>query len=274
MSLRIYKESSKFLICFCPQHRDENNANFVINKCWHNGKPKGFGFCFACGYHTEYSSEFVDSMSSQLASKKETPRFREQIPVDWHKLTTDFIDGEGVENIKLAKKWDINPHTLFQYYVGWITGAYSIPMRDENQVIIGIQLRYETGDKCCLEGSRLGLFIPMITLDRQVIITEGFSDSAIATDLGFFGIGRPSAQAGNDLVLDFLSLNNVKDVTIVADNDQSEIGEKSARKLGDLLEQNGVKTRMIIPEGAKDLRNYFQINGREQTTDFLERKLK
>lgn len=431
--MKLYRENSKFIIAFCPKHKDENNANFVINKCWHNGKPKGYAYCFACGHHTEYSSEFVDNLSC-----KETQESIKQTPIDWkylqqqyvnnlnskfgmelyltngdytivdtedynvlskqswrimyeehtayvrrcsnnppeiqmHRLIlgldnndpikTDHKNGDGLDNrkcnlrlctveqnihnrkankdssskykgvwlnslyphrspnkwkagirpyndkqihlgyfdneVEAAKTYDnkakelwgvfaklnfpetseyrlkdlsvdlgISVKTLRDFGIGY-NNVFTFPMKDEQGRVIGVQYRNEEGKKWCVENSKLGLFYGTISLDKSVIICEGNTDAAVATDLGMFGIGRPSAQVGNSLVLDFLKLNRVKDVTIVADNDQSGIGLKSATKLSELFEQKGINRRIYIPEGVKDLREYYKTNGREETIKFL-----
>lgn len=275
--MKIYKETGKFIIAFCPQHQEEN-ASFIINKCFHNGKPKGYAYCFSCGHRADYSPEFVDSMSN-----KKIQRFREQTPVDWHKLTTDFmltkLDKDFYYLEKLAKEWNINIDALLIYFVGLYTNwgdhskAYTIPMRNELGDFIGIQLRYQDGSKCCIEGSKLGLFLPEIFLpNKGIIICEGFSDAAVATDCGFFGLGRPSAQIGDSTVLDFLQLNNITDTTIVADIDHNMIGQKSAEKLGDLLEQNDIGCRIIMGslEDCKDLRQFYMKYGRDKTIQILK----
>lgn len=263
MNIKISKETDKYLICYCHKHNDKNTPNLYINKTEINGHPKGFAFCFSCGYHKDFSPEEVDTMS-----KKRTKHIRERRPVDWYKLTTDFIDGKGIEQTRLAERWGINPHTLFQYYVGWTGDSYSIPMRDENNIIIGLQLRYEDGSKSCIEGSQLGLFIPNILLERPVVVCEGFSDAVVATDLNFFGIGLPSASFGHGVVKNFLDNRaTTTTITIVRDND--EVGKKSAEKMNKLFSPS-YDCRVIVPDGCKDLRETHQNKGKEFTTKWLK----
>lgn len=263
--LNIIKETQKFLICLCPKHPDNNIPNFYVNKCEHKGHPKGFGYCFACGYVRQYSSEFVDNMS-----KKKTKPFREQQPIDWIKLQESFKEARfGTKELsKLAREWGISTWTLFKYDIGWAGNAYTIPMYIPNKGIVGIQLRYEDGSKSCIEGSQLGLFMSLTNIEHPVVICEGFSDSAVATDLGFFGIGLPSAQIGHSFAQDWLVDNKVTSVTIVSDNDQA--GQKSSLKMKRLCEQKDIDSRIILPEPYKDLRQFYISNGREKTIRFLE----
>jgi hypothetical protein len=265
MSLNIIKETSKFLICLCPRHPDNNIPNFYVNKCEHKGHPKGFGYCFACGFVKQYSSEFVDSMS-----KKKTKPFREQQPIDWVNLHQSLIEyPEATKHLsELAREWKINVWTLFKYEVGWTGNAYTIPMYIPKKGIVGIQLRYPDGSKSCIEGSQLGIFCPLISNNPPIIITEGFSDAAVATDLGYFGMGLPSAQIGHSFAQDWLVDNKVTSVTIVSYNDRA--GQKSSLKMKKLCEQKGIDAHIVMAEDYKDLRDFYMSNGREKTVNFLK----
>jgi hypothetical protein len=82
--------------------------------------------------------------------------------------------------------------------------AFAFPMRDARQRIIGIRFRNQKGYKWAAECSINGLFIPVpLNPDGPLLIVEGPTETAAATDLGFAGVGRPANTSGCEYIVQF-----------------------------------------------------------------------
>lgn len=263
MSLKVIREDSRYLWALCPSHNDVHTPNLCINKTEINGKPKGYGYCYACGYRIDVSPEEIDKMSKRKTICRKT------IPIDWKQLnweyqTRTFISGKYHE---LEKQWNV--HCLFKYGIGYDDESHTFPMRREDGAIIGILRRFPDGRKICIGGSQLGLFMPNKPI-TQVVVVEGISDAAVATECGFWGIGLPSAAFGEKIVKKFLTLQkHYGIIRIVPDRD--EAGEKSKEKLlKELSEWESFgKTVVVNVSPYNDLKEYYLSEGREQTVKLL-----
>jgi len=194
---------------------------------------------------------------------------RKKVPIDWESLTKKFELSDLTErkSLRLTKEWKVNSLPL--YGIGWDGDAYTFPMYDADENIIGILRRFSDGTKCCVDGSQLGIFLPDC-VHPQVVVTEGFSDAAVATELGYFGIGKPSASFGEKIISNFLrkhltSLNEC--VIIVQDGDDA--GIKSRIKLQAELMRQGMTNIKVVAPHKSDLKDYYLKYGREQTINLL-----
>lgn len=155
--MKVIKETSRELICFCPHHKDENTPNLHILKVPHNGLPVGFAKCFSCGWTGKIGPKKVEKMSSKKKSI-----CRPQKPVNWKKIYKDSLEYSGCmdEIANLSIEWGVETESLLSMGMGWSWDyqAYTGLMYDENWDVIGIQLRSKNGSKWCIKGSNLGLF--------------------------------------------------------------------------------------------------------------------
>jgi DNA primase len=149
---------------------------------------------------------------------------------------------------------------------GWDGKNYTFPLRDHCNNIVGIQRRRPDNSKRSIRGSIAGLFLPqgMEYHSDVVFVCEGLSDTVTAFNLGFFAIGRMSATTGT-MELKRLLCN--KRVVIVGDNDETgrKAAEHLARKLGNTVTRGAIR---YPPEG-KDLREFFNKKGIDETRKFL-----
>lgn len=253
------EETAKNLIGYCIYHDDKNNANLHITK---TGKWKGYFKCFACGAKGKIPEEFVDKMSKRKQICRKT------IPIDWVELNKEyqlqsFITGEYTI---LERDWNVK--SLLKYGIGWDNEAHTFPMRNESGVIIGILRRFPDGHKICIEGSQLGLFIPNMQITSVIVIVEGVSDSAVATECGYYGIGLPSASFGHALVRKFLEdWKYSGKVLYVAD--ANEAGKKSAEKMRKFLTSR-LECGIIQMEKYGDLKEFYLAEGKEETIKLLK----
>ena len=152
---------------------------------------------------------------------------------------------------------------------GWDGEAYTFPVRDDKDQIIGIQRRFPDGSKSMVKGSANGIVIPRLdwTNLNVLFICEGVSDTATAVDFGFKVIGRLNCGTGKDHIIKFCIKKLPNQIVIVADND--EAGLKGAKSLGLSISQ-GYKLFVVPqpeilvavpPNNAKDLREYREKGG-------------
>lgn len=255
--MEVIKETSELLWCLCPKHNDVKTPNLAINKVEMNGKPKGYTYCFACSYTTQYSPEDVDKWSNMKAEVKT----RE--PKDWEELQRIYErwDLEARKHLELSKAWRVC--SLPHYGIGWDGEAHTFPMFNADGNIVGIQRRFSNGKKCCVDGSKLGLFISF-DMGGSKVVCEGLSDAVVATELGYCGIGKPSASYGHELVRDYLKNINYQDEVIIC-KDDDEAGTLSAVKLQNVLTY--WPTRVVAPE--EDLKFHYLKYGAEKTKELL-----
>lgn len=258
--MEIQREDDEYLwgTCLNPQHED-NNASLCINKTDSGKYKRGFGYCYSCSFTIQFSEEAIKKMSNKKSIA------RKKVPVDWDSLVNKFINNPTttVEVNKLSHSWGVS--TLYHYRLGYDGGAITIPMWNEGCDICGILRRFKDGSKMCVHGSQLGLFLPDVAVEK-VVITEGFSDAAVATHLGYRGIGKPSAGFGEQIVRKLLESEGYKGkIIIVQDNDAA--GKRSTIKLQDALKK--WETKVVIPESSNDLKEYYLKNGTNTTHTFL-----
>lgn len=187
---------------------------------------------------------------------------------DWEALARRCAN-EGIRRLRdLAGRLGVTTASLMRLQAGWYEPmkAYSFPMRDADDHIIGIRLRRDDGRKLCIPGSKTGLFWPFgidQADDQPLYLVEGPTDCAALLDLGLEALGRPSCTGGVDLLVEWLSRQR-RQVIIVADNDEpkdlpgglrSSPGIAGAKRLAGALRPHCLGTTIIKPPGAyKDVR--------------------
>ena len=153
----------------------------------------------------------------------------------------------------LAEGLGVSAESLRRLGVGWNYAGFTFPMSDALARIIGIRIRYPSGLKAAERGGKQGLFIPArLPKHGLLLICEGPTDTAVALDLEFAAIGRPSCNSGVRLLT---TLTKGRDVVIVGDSD--EPGHKGAEALASELVLHCPTVRLVYPpEGIKDLRQW------------------
>lgn len=252
------KEDSQFLWIHClnPDH-DDANPSMCVNKVEHNGKPVGFFYCYVCGWHGNMDAKEVKKMS------KKNTMARKKRPIDWKRLNMCYR--MFVTNV--SKPFDVSYDTLQQYGWGWDSEAHCFPMKNEEDEIIGIHRRFPTGEKCCVEGSTLGLFLPPCSSARMGVV-EGVSDTCVASECGLSTIGLPSSSFGHEIAVKYLKKHGVKSVVLIGD--KGEPGQKSVEKMKKLLDLEGkIEYNILQCKRFKDLREYHEKNGKSKTIKLL-----
>jgi len=90
--------------------------------------------------------------------------------------------------------------------------------------------------------------------DHPVVLTEGMTDWAAATHLGFVAVGRPSATFVDEKLGKLIS---GREVIVVGDNDPNGIGAVGVDKITRSIESAAISvTAVFPPDGIKDLREW------------------
>lgn len=161
--------------------------------------------------------------------------------------------------ILFAEKLGVDPMALHALGCIWAYphNAWAFPMKNAHGEIVGIRLRNEMGHKWAVKGSKSGLFIPNIISmgEGPLYICEGPTDTAAALCMGFQPIGRPSCMGLEEMIQEYIKLNQVRRIMILADNDTP--GLLGAEKL-----QNNIKCpSCILTLPCKDIREFYSMGG-------------
>lgn len=148
--------------------------------------------------------------------------------------------------------------------------AWAYPMHDSTGDVVGIRLRSSiNGFKWAMEGSRNGLFmpIPAVKLQGIVFAPEGATDTAACLSLGLYGIGRPTATSGNDILALALDRLEIRKLVIVTDNDDiKRLGNREGRPgiEGAIKLKRDLRIPSVIwmpPSPLKDIREFVKRGG-------------
>ncbi len=84
-----------------------------------------------------------------------------QPPTDFGPLAEEWERRLAEGDLReLAKRLGVSPDALRRLGVGWNGAGFTFPMSDPTGQVMGIRIRYPTGHKAAVKGSRQGLFIP------------------------------------------------------------------------------------------------------------------
>jgi len=213
------------------------------------------------------------STPSTLPPIKKQPAPRSSI--DMTKLASQFHDAVDLDGQleTEAGYLGVSALSLYLLRIGWsrADNAWSFPMRDENQKVIGIRLRSPNGRKWCVRGSRTGLFIPIqLPGDSPLMICEGPTDLAALLTVGIDAIGRPSNVGGADLIYRWLKkAKRRRDIVVIHDRDErGTMAEQNTRRGAQMLIQRIARVvstaKVIMPPRDKDVRQWVQRGATKQ----------
>jgi hypothetical protein len=165
----------------------------------------------------------------------------------------------------LAQSLGISPRSLQRLRGGWDGRAYTFPMLDASDEVVGIRRRFPEGKKASVRGSKNGLFIPTDpSNDGPLLICEGPTDTTAALDLGFDAIGRPNCNSLIEMTVKVVKGRT--EIVIVADRDA--VGIAGATRLANVIALHCPSVKIIQPpDGIKDLRQWRNVG---LTSDALQ----
>ncbi len=185
---------------------------------------------------------------------------RTKPPTNWQKLS-DECELKITDLSIVSKSLLISEKSLRAMNIGWYDQyrAYTFPMRDGQNNIIGIRTRAMDGKKLTVAGGHNGLFVPNNLSDQGdiLLVCEGPTDTAVVLDLGYDVVGRPSNSGGADFLKQFISLRNPRTVIFIPDRDSNESAERlTMASVIELASQIRAKTKIIRPP-QKDIRQWL-----------------
>ncbi len=167
---------------------------------------------------------------------------------------------------QFAVSLGVSPASLTAVGAAWASShsAWAFPMCDGYGNVVGIRLRNERG-KFAVRGSRQGLFLASVPVQKTLFVCEGPTDTAAAIDLGLFAVGRPNCCCGGLEIRVFARRHDCNRVVVISDNDKP--GLDGARKVGGELK---LPFAIYVPP-AKDVREFVRLGG---TRAMIENTLK
>ena len=180
--------------------------------------------------------------------------------IDFDQIAAQCVDATNLSALRrLAENLGLSENSLIRLGVGWSRKhcAWTFPMRDTSRTVVGIRLRFLSGNKLSIKGGKEGLFIPSGLADTEtLLVCEGATDAAAVVEIGFTAIGRPSCRGGRQLILEYVKQHKPAQVAIVADGDT--VGQCGAESLAASLLAY-VAVRIITPpDGINDARQWKQ----------------
>lgn len=198
----------------------------------------------------------------------------------WAKETTP----DGLQ--ALATSLGVSTRSLESLGVCWSSSerAWAFPMSDGTGQLCGIRLRSTAGGKRCVTGSRNGLFWPVqkwINPKLPLFLPEGGTSCSAGLSIGLQCIGRPNNQLGANLVREACARLGVKQIVVIADNDERKCkcdgaGCVICKNTGSLrpgidgaikfCREVGLEYK-ILTLSKKDLRDYVIAGGTKQVVE-------
>ena len=211
----------------------------------------------------EGGAVFVDEGAEKAPGYVRTERLPEPEPevTDWRPYFERFDNavGPALARCRIDQLLGVSMMSLVTLNIGWCdeSRAWTFPMRNHQQRVVGFRKRTFDGAKFAAKGSRAGCFMPSSLVSRwtdPVLVCEGPTDTAAALTLGFSAVGRPSCTGGGSILE---SLLRGRDVVFVADADGP--GRKGAMQAATRIATTARRVRIIQPlRGAKDIREWLR----------------
>lgn len=193
-----------------------------------------------------------------LSGTKRTIRRRSNRAINWTNINRLYVQ-QGVNHLRdLSRKLSLRVETFQKFLVGWDKEAYTIPAYNGFQEMNGIMRRFPDGGKTWVPRSRNGLFIPrMKSIEGNLFVNEGWTDTATLVELGFRAIGRANCDTGLEYIKDFITTHpRIAMVTIVGDRDK--VGQAGANKLVRGLYGSKIQLSVLdVPIKYKDMRQWY-----------------
>ena len=214
----------------------------------------------------------------ELAEKPAQPRRPAPRPVvkpvptaDFAALACKFVD--ALPSIEIpAMQLGLTTWTLERLQMGYMGTAYTFPMRDAAEKVIGIRVRASDGRKWCVPGSHNGLFWPDGVDPKtcaMLLLPEGPTSCGACLDLGYAAIGRPNCEARIDLISEVVKRCR-GDVVIIADHDEAKTlpdgsvrypGQAGAQKIAQAIKSLCRTLRVVKMPFHKDPRDFLRSGG-------------
>lgn len=150
---------------------------------------------------------------------------------DWGRISKEAFDDMAAKSARqaLATKLGVSVDALCRLGVGWMPSqkCWTVPERDGDGNVIGINRRFDDGRKRRCDGCQIGLtFDPVGWLQsniecRFVLLVEGASDVGALLSLGLSVVGRPSNTGGVELLSELLrAVPPDRQIVVIGEHDR------------------------------------------------------
>jgi hypothetical protein len=191
-------------------------------------------------------------------------------PTDWPGKAQEFETALTPElRLELAQILNIPEAALMSLHVGYShqDQAWTFSEKDVAGQVIGINRRYQSGEKRVMPGGHRGLTLPdgWSQGDGPLFLVEGASDTALLLAAGQAVVGRPSCTGGIDFLAALLAQwPTNRPIVVIGENDfrVTEQGQElwpgragALRTATELSSRLHRQVRWSLPPGqAKDVR--------------------
>lgn len=151
-------------------------------------------------------------------------------PVDYSQLVKADTEEAKYQREALAELLGVSCEALEDIGVGYndIGGnCWTFPERNERGDVIGINRRFETGEKRAI-GNRGLTYGPNWDKAGSLLLPEGGSDVAAFATMNLSAIGRPSSTGGAELLAKFIEHHRIgadRRVIVIGENDRLKNGQ-------------------------------------------------
>ncbi len=156
---------------------------------------------------------------------------------DFGKLAAEYPAAVRPEKlVRHAADLGVTHESLLWLGIGWSSKdcAWTFPMVNCDERVLGIRLRRTDGRKWSVRGGREGLFLVNgLTRGGRLLIAEGPTDVAALLSLEFDAVGRPNCSGGIKLLVELVQRLKAREVVVVADGDAP--GQRGAGNLASVL---------------------------------------
>lgn len=273
---------------YCPFHKDVIRPNLSISLL---DKYYGRYKCWACPNEGYLSKEQMNelNLSCSIVHKND----EKNLLTRWKQFNESCYDNLQkfpLLKLGLAKQLNVSIKSLDAWSIGYDGISFTVPMFRKDLMeylsqsgFCGVQRRFADGTKRCVTGSRLGLMYPRKYVgDYYVFICEGFSDAISVWDLGLQSMARPHCRHIDGVGGLFASVwAGITNVVIIPDNDP--VGIEGAEELQSILDgiyyedefdggcEECIECTIFSFDGAKDVREYIKLRGKDYVRRELER---
>jgi len=217
---------------------------------------------------------------ANAVAKRHTPPPPTPVVLDWEPTVAKYERNLSADQLhSLAVKLRVRAMSLAGLRIGYSHqyDAFTFPMYDHANKIIGIRVRNIRGDKWSATGSRNGLFVPTFDWStiEEVWVVEGPTDTAAMLSMDFYAIGRPACNVAVPMTCQFL---RGKRVVIVSNYDEAKCrpdgsvffpGQEGTATLADALIGTAKEVRVIYPRKGKDVRQWKQQGATREEVMFV-----
>jgi hypothetical protein len=215
-----------------------------------------------------YRAEGHDPSARGVSAEDDTPN---ALSVDWDSQAVKYQEQLTQQlHQELADRLgvpDLSERIFRGFRVGWDldSRSWTVPERNGDGRVVGINRRFRGGEKRMIAGSQRGLYYApdWESGNGPIFCPEGFSDTAVLTAMGLSAVGRPSNTGGVEYLAELLErLPAARVVIVLGEHDPKPDGQWPGKD-GAISTAEGLARRLdrpvlyaFPPGNDKDVRSW------------------